>query len=882
MSSFAKNSRGSRIDPKLLFGDDREHLPGRSEGAEKPQRRGGLGRYGQEPRGERGGRGRDGDDRDRDRDDRGPPPSRAEENGWGRVSQPPKPGIRLTQGDPEGESNWRSNDAPPRNSSRGSDYDDRRFDSRGPPRRFDSRDDDRGDRYDSRRGGGGDSRFGGSSRFGGRDDDRGDRYDSRRGGDSRFGGSSRFGSSRGGDSRFSSRDGRGGYDDRDDRFERRRAGPGRFGDREDRFGSRRGDSRRDDPSDKFSSAFSKGGQASGRWTRKSRTTSSSEDNNNSVDGDKKKSMQEKDGDEKDVITGDGEKDTPTDDGDDSANKSDNKKIEGDEDNNNNNNDDNTNENNKDEAPKPEVVPNPSRRWDALNTGKSTIRGKAEFRTRDGVIEDRSEDRFSRREDPRDSRDGPPRYDDRRGGGDRYDSRRDDDRRGGSDYDSRGGGRFGGRDRYDSRDSRRDDYDSRDRFGSSRRDGPPSRYDDRRGGDRYDSRDSRPPYDSNRGGGRFGGRGGDRYDSRDSRRDDYDRRDRGYGRRDYDRDRRDDRYGGRGDARPAHLRFGKKGGSNDDRNDSNNSNSNNNNNEPQIQAKKEMLRPLAKKKLQDHVKEYLNNYSKEMKMEKAVEIRREGFPEKLRPDLIVWAVSLSCDFDSVAQDRVAELLVEFRQQRPPIMTSKEFVRGLELTVGRLPDLETDCPSAKKIVAHMAKICQNGKCWDEEDEASAAFCGVLALTTNTNGDEKTKDDLTAVVDGKVETLSPLLLKFKDVVDKNGSKDALDWTMDATEEMEAVYDISLKEQLKAIQIVIEKLAQLNFPLDDSKKFKYVSEGVFHNLYDKDILPGEAFVAWAEDTSVEYEGKMNVLIQVTRYITWLKENDDDESESEEDEDDE
>ena len=43
MSSFAKNSRGSRIDPKLLFGDDREHLPGRSEGAEKPQRRGGLG-----------------------------------------------------------------------------------------------------------------------------------------------------------------------------------------------------------------------------------------------------------------------------------------------------------------------------------------------------------------------------------------------------------------------------------------------------------------------------------------------------------------------------------------------------------------------------------------------------------------------------------------------------------------------------------------------------------------------------------------------------------------------------------------------------------------------------------------------------------------------
>ena len=117
-----------------------------------------------------------------------------------------------------------------------------------------------------------------------------------------------------------------------------------------------------------------------------------------MDGDKKKSMQEKDGDEEDVVTGDGE-DTPTDDGDDSANKSDNKKIEGDDDHvdeDNNNNNDDTNENNKYEAPKQEVVPNPSRRWDALNTGKSTIRGKAEFRNHNGVIEDRSEDRFSRR------------------------------------------------------------------------------------------------------------------------------------------------------------------------------------------------------------------------------------------------------------------------------------------------------------------------------------------------------------------------------------------------------------------------------------------------------------------------------------------------------
>ena len=106
-----------------------------------------------------------------------------------------------------------------------------------------------------------------------------------------------------------------------------------------------------------------------------------------------------------------------------------------------------------------------------------------------------------------------------------------------------------------------------------------------------------------------------------------------------------------------------------------------------------------------------------------------------------------------------------------------------------------------------------------------------------------DSIAVVDGKAETLSPILIKFRTSSTRTAPRTSLDWTMEATEELEALYDAPLKDQLKAIQIVIEKLSQLNCPLDDSKKFKYVSEGVFHNLYDKDILPDDAFVAWADD---------------------------------------
>ena len=120
----------------------------------------------------------------------------------------------------------------------------------------------------------------------------------------------------------------------------------------------------------------------------------------------------------------------------------------------------------------------------------------------------------------------------------------------------------------------------------------------------------------------------------------------------------------------------------------------------------------------------------MKMEKAVEIRRENIPELLRPDIVVWAISLSCDFDSVAQDRVGELLVSVGSSAASYDLEK-FVRGLELTVGRLPDLEKDCPLAKKIVSHIVKICQNGKCWDEDDEASAAFCGLLARQQSGRG-------------------------------------------------------------------------------------------------------------------------------------------------------
>ena len=84
--------------------------------------------------------------------------------------------------------------------------------------------------------------------------------------------------------------------------------------------------------------------------------------------------------------------------------------------------------------------------DALNTGRSTIRGKPEYRDRDGVINDDRDDRgFGSRFGGRD-----PRGYDRRGG---YTSR--------PPYDDWQGG--GGRGGYDDRYGGRRDYDGRDRY-----------------------------------------------------------------------------------------------------------------------------------------------------------------------------------------------------------------------------------------------------------------------------------------------------------------------------------------------------------------------------------------------------------------------------------
>ena len=179
----------------------------------------------------------------------------------------------------------------------------------------------------------------------------------------------------------------------------------------------------------------------------------------------------------------------------------------------------------DDAAKAEL-PKPSKRWDALNTGRSTIRGKPEYRDRDGVINDDRDDRgFGSRFGGRDPRDRH----DRRGG---YDSR--------PPYDDGGRG-DGGRGGYDDRYGGRRDYDGRDRYGGRR-----DPYDDRdRGYSRFD-RDDRGGYGGDRFGpprgryedrGRFGGdRYGDRRrDPRDDRRDPRDDR----------RDPRDDRGTARG-------------------------------------------------------------------------------------------------------------------------------------------------------------------------------------------------------------------------------------------------------------------------------------------------------------------------------------------------
>ena len=153
-------------------------------------------------------------------------------------------------------------------------------------------------------------------------------------------------------------------------------------------------------------------------------------------------------------------------------------------------------------------------------------GKRRRYDNDNRFEPRRDDRFDSRGPPSrfDDRRAPSRFDDRRD--DRFESRRDDrfEPRRDDRYDSRRDDRF---------DSRRDDrFEPRREYRFDSR-GPPSRFDDRRGGERYDSRrDDR--FDSRGPPSRFEDRREDRFDSRRDDRFDSRRDNRSYERRPYER------------------------------------------------------------------------------------------------------------------------------------------------------------------------------------------------------------------------------------------------------------------------------------------------------------------------------------------------------------
>ena len=480
---------------------------------------------------------------------------------------------------------------------------------------------------------------------------------------------------------------------------------------------------------------------------------------------------------------------------------------------------------------------------------------------------------------RESRFGNERgFDEQRGGGGRFSNDRDfDDRRRDSrftddrDFDNRRGSRFDDRGRGGFDDRGRGGFDDRrSRFGTDRDrrdfDGPRGRFGDDRSDDRRRGRDS------------------------------------------YNDDMRGDRREMGRDERPAHLRrFGRAGaGSREQASGQQGGRAGAGRaSVSSAPVKKDMPRPLAKKKLIDHLKEYLKNPSKEMREEKAVELRNCGFPEQYRPDLVMWAISLSLDFDGVSQDRVAEILVELRVQIPAVVSSKNFADGLELCVGRLSDLENDCPAAKKIISDMAKKFMESKCWNEADGAAdgKTFMSVFGLekkeVTKEAVSENTLDEASTAFLATGKKGMELLKLYKTSYEAAGTIDpasllfvvlnahlplntACDWAKEEEYGVileELIYEASAETQLNCFRRLISVLKTAEFPLDPEKKFKYVSEGLFHSLYDKDILPGEAFIAWSDDTTA-YDGKMKVLIQVTKYLKWLKENEEEEDSSDDDED--
>ena len=91
--------------------------------------------------------------------------------------------------------------------------------------------------------------------------------------------------------------------------------------------------------------------------------------------------------------------------------------------------------------------------------------------------------------------------------------------------------------------------------------------------------------------------------------------------------------------------------------------------------------------------------------------------------------------------------------------------------------------------------------------------------------------------------------------------------------LYDKDDGEPLKALFLLQAAVHAMGWPTG-------LLEDAFMKLYQNDVISEEAFMAWKDDLS-DTPGKMQGIMQVNGFLTWLEEQEDDEEESEsEDED--
>jgi len=284
------------------------------------------------------------------------------------------------------------------------------------------------------------------------------------------------------------------------------------------------------------------------------------------------------------------------------------------------------------------------------------------------------------------------------------------------------------------------------------------------------------------------------------------------------------------------------------------------------------------------------------VEAVKELRTTDFSSEIIRRASLWGLE-----EGVKECKIVVSLVKALQEAD-LATQSDSAKAVDAICEKMKELEEKDEEKLKNLRNLASILVEKEAMNADDLSDEACEIALPDTrrkstqTATATEEKVAELLASDLRGKaladtvdVKTVEKVigalfLAKFlelnTDVLkDENLSwlkKDQFGSLLSKTLFEEYPDREKLKVQVRALYAVQQGFHKLGFPRASNNQA--MIERVFMKMYNDDIVPEEAIFEWKDDLT-DTDGKMDALVQLTQFVTWLAEEEEEGEEDDEDE---